>query len=146
MMSPGGKLRATMCHPTKKINNVQISIGLSVFVANEYKQIAIRLLSTIHNIQSTIRWAIMNVILNYLLLPSKHSWVTNLSLYKHWLNPSLFFKRKNSIIFLKMGFNQQCNIIGRTLDHWTWDRGFESSRWSTPVADVIKLFYVIYKF
>jgi hypothetical protein len=56
MMSPGGKLAAPMCHTTKKINNVPISIGLSVFrfIANEYKRIAIRLLLTIRNIRSTI--------------------------------------------------------------------------------------------
>jgi hypothetical protein len=50
---------------------LQISIGLSVFgfVANEYKRITIRSLLTIHNIWSGIRWAIMKVILNYLLLP-----------------------------------------------------------------------------
>ncbi len=67
-------------HSTNRIGSIlqrltlsllQISIGLSVFgfVANEYKWIAIQLLLTICNIQSAIRWAIKNVILNYSLLP-----------------------------------------------------------------------------
>jgi len=46
---------------------LRISIGLSVFgfVANEYQRRAIRLLLTIRNIRSAIRWAIPKVILNY---------------------------------------------------------------------------------
>ncbi len=49
-----------------------LSIGLSVFrfIANTYKQRAIWLHLTICNIRSAIRWAIMKVILNYLLLPT----------------------------------------------------------------------------
>ncbi len=35
------------------------------FVANEYQRRAIQLLLTIHNIRSTIRWAIPKVILNF---------------------------------------------------------------------------------
>jgi hypothetical protein len=60
---------------------LQISIGLSVFgfVANEYKQIAIRLLSTICNIRSAIQWAIMKVILNYSPLPRINSCVELMS-------------------------------------------------------------------
>ncbi len=50
---------------------LQISIGLSVFgfIANEYKQITIRSLSTIRYIQSGIRWAKPKVFLNYSTLP-----------------------------------------------------------------------------
>jgi hypothetical protein len=53
------------------------SIGLSVFrfVANKYKGIAIWLFSTIRNVRSAIRWAIMKVILNYSLLPNL-AWTT----------------------------------------------------------------------
>ncbi len=49
-----------------------IFIGLSVFgfVANEYQQIALWLLSTIHTIQSAIQWAMTKVILNYSPLPN----------------------------------------------------------------------------
>jgi len=49
---------------------IHISIGLSVFrfVANEYKQKAIRLHSTVCNIQSAIPWEIVKVNLNYLPL------------------------------------------------------------------------------
>ncbi len=51
-----------------------MSIGLLVFGfnANEYKRRAIRLHSTICNIQSPIRWVIMKVILNHSLLPTIH--------------------------------------------------------------------------
>jgi hypothetical protein len=51
---------------------LRISIGLSVFrfVANKYPQRAIRLLTTIHNIRSAIRWVMLKVILNYSPLPS----------------------------------------------------------------------------
>jgi len=54
------------------IGLIQISIGLAVFgfVGNEYKQRAIQLHSTIHNIWSAIQWAITNVILNYSPLPN----------------------------------------------------------------------------
>ena len=53
---------------------IQISIGLSVFgfVANDYKQIAIRLHLTIRNIRSAIGWAITKIILNYSCLPNKN--------------------------------------------------------------------------
>ncbi len=46
---------------------IRISIGLLVFrfVSNKYKQRAIQLHSTIHNIQSPICWEITKVILNY---------------------------------------------------------------------------------
>jgi len=52
---------------------IQIFIGLSVFafVANEYKQKAIWLYSTICNIWSAIQWEITKVILNYWPLPIK---------------------------------------------------------------------------
>ncbi len=61
-----------ICYYSFIFGLLRISIGLSVFgfVANKYKQRAIRLLSTIRNIRSAIRWAILKVILNYLLLPS----------------------------------------------------------------------------
>ncbi len=61
-----------ICYYSFIFSLLQISIGLSVFgfIANEYKQIAIRLLLTIQNIRSAIPWGIMKVILNYLPLPS----------------------------------------------------------------------------
>ncbi len=43
------------------------------FVANEYKPIAIQLLSTIRNIWSAIWWAKMKVILNYLPFPKLYN-------------------------------------------------------------------------
>jgi hypothetical protein len=64
---------------------LQISICLLIFrfVANEYQQRAIWLLSTICNIRSAIRWAIPKVILNYSRLPS---WDT----YRHSSQEVLF--------------------------------------------------------
>ncbi len=61
-----------LIHYSLKFGLIQISIGLSVFgfVANEYKRITIRSLSTIRNILSGIQWAIMKVFLNYSLLPT----------------------------------------------------------------------------
>jgi hypothetical protein len=61
-----------ICYYSLIFGLLRISIGLSVFgfVANKYKQIMIRSLSTICNIRSGIRGAITKVILNYLPLPS----------------------------------------------------------------------------
>jgi hypothetical protein len=50
-------------------SNVYWFISIRI-CCNEYIWIAIRLHSTIHNIWSAIPWAILNVALNYLLLPS----------------------------------------------------------------------------
>ncbi len=64
-----------ICYYSFIFGQLQISIGLSVFgfVANEYQQRAIWLLSTIRNIRSAIRWAILKVILNYLCIPNNDS-------------------------------------------------------------------------
>ncbi len=63
-----------ICYYLLIFSLLQIFIGLSVLrlVANEYRQITIRSLSTICNIQSGIRWAITKVILNYLPLPNQN--------------------------------------------------------------------------
>ncbi len=63
------------CYYSFIFSLVWISIGLSVFgfVANNYKWIAIYLLSTIRNIQSAIWWAIMKVILIYSPLPTSNT-------------------------------------------------------------------------
>jgi hypothetical protein len=60
-----------ICYYSSIFGLLWLSIGLSVFgfIANEYKQITIHSLSTIHNIWSGIRWVITKVILNYLPLP-----------------------------------------------------------------------------
>ncbi len=60
-----------ICYYSFIFRLLRISIGLSVFgfVANEYQQRAIRLLSTIRNIWSAIWWVIPKVILNYSRLP-----------------------------------------------------------------------------
>ncbi len=54
---------------------LRISIALSVFgfVANKYKRITIRSLSTIRNIRSGIRWAKPKVILNYSMLTTSNN-------------------------------------------------------------------------
>jgi hypothetical protein len=54
-----------ICYYSFIFGLLRISIGLSVFgfIANEYQQRAIWLLSTIHNIWSAIWWAITKVIL-----------------------------------------------------------------------------------
>ncbi len=63
-----------ICYYSFIFGLLRISIGLSIFgfVANEYQWRAIRLILTIHNIRSAIRWAIPKVILNYLCIPSKY--------------------------------------------------------------------------
>ncbi len=62
---------------------LRISVGLSVFgfIANKYQWRAIRLLSTICNIQSAIWWAILKVILNYLRLPTHNHHSINFNFY-----------------------------------------------------------------
>ncbi len=61
---------------------LRISIGLLVFgfIANEYQRRAIRLLLTIHIIQSAIRWAILKVILNHSCLLSYMQYVRDFGL------------------------------------------------------------------
>ncbi len=71
------------------------------FFANEYKQIAIQIHSTIHNIWSAIWWAIMKVILNYSLLPS---W------YKLML-PKCQWRRKKVLVQLSSG-RVSCSSTG----------------------------------
>ncbi len=66
-----------ICYYSFIFGLLQISIGLSLFrlVANEYQWRAIRLLLTIRNIRSAIRWVIPKVILNYsrmLICPYKN--------------------------------------------------------------------------
>ncbi len=121
-----------------------MSTGLLVlsFIANKYKQIAIQLHLTIHNIRSGIQWAIMKVILNNLPLPTRNPyWRGRLGTIDLLIKTGCFVREKNIvslwevsswseqistrrstvlILLLQLGFPASTH---RNLIHteWSWD-------------------------